>query len=178
MIRTRAKPLTSSVPTNQRTTPESIVVRFESRIVDQALPKPLRICWASGWPAVAFLPHPLEDQHVGVDGHADRQGQPGQARQGDRTAGQGHRGEQQDHVRAQGDDRDDAGEVVVDDHEDRHDRQRDDDGVDPLADRVLAEGRADLLLLERRRVDRHRQAAGLEDVDQEVHLLAAGGPPR
>ena len=66
----------------------------------------------------------------------------------------------QDHVHEQGDDRDDAGEPVVDDHEDRHDQHRDPDGEDALGDRVFAQGRADLLFLERRRVQARRQAAG------------------
>ena len=65
---------------------------------------------------------------------------------------EGHRADQQDHVQDQGDDRDDAGEPVVDDHEDRHDEHRDPDGADALGDRVLAEGRPDLLLLQRGRV--------------------------
>ena len=71
----------------------------------------------------------------------------------------------------QGDDRHDAGEPVVDDHEDRHDEHRDPDGPHALGDRVLAQGRADLLLLERRRVQAGRQAARLEDVDQVLDLL-------
>ena len=49
----------------------------------------------------------------------------------------------------QGDDRDDAGEPVVDDHEDRHDEHRDPDGPDALGDRVFAQCRAHLLFLER-----------------------------
>ena len=57
----------------------------ESKIVTQARLNPLRICWAMLGPALLLLAHPLEDQHVGVDRHADRQRQARQARQGERA---------------------------------------------------------------------------------------------
>ena len=57
-----------------------------------------------------------------------------------------------------------------------HDEHRDPDGPDPLGDRVLAQGRADLLLLERVGVQARRQAACLEDLDQVVDLLGLGTP--
>ena len=93
-------------------------------------------------PAFLLLAHPLEHQHVGVNRHADRQGQPRQARQREGGLHEGHRPDQQDHVDEQRDDRHDAREPVIDQHEDRHDQHRDPDREDALGDGVLAQGRA------------------------------------
>ena len=119
---------------------------------------------------LTLLAHPLEDEDVGIDGHADREGQPREPRQSERRLHQRHRPDEQDHVQDQADDRDQPRESVVDEHEDRHDQHRDLDRQQPLVDRVLAERRADLLFEQGDRVDRGGQAAGAEDGDQPLHL--------
>ena len=67
-----------------------------------------------------FLAHALVDEHVGVDRHADRQRQPGDARQGEVRVNRDHDGHQQDQVHHDRGAGDDARETVVDDHEDEH----------------------------------------------------------
>ena len=69
------------------TTPAMSVVRFESRIGDE------RLVAAGADAACGVLPLPqlladaLEDQHVGVDRHADREHDARDAGQGQRRAG-------------------------------------------------------------------------------------------
>ena len=81
MIMVRAKPLTSSVPDRVEHDGREQVgdVRVEDR--HPGAVEPVADLLGQAGPALLLLAHPLEDQHVGVDGHADRQGQarPGRA---------------------------------------------------------------------------------------------------
>ena len=85
---------------------EGLVVAFVDRLLRTA--------------AVAqFLAHALVDQHVGVDRHAERQRDGRDARQRQRGLQQRQQRDQQHHVDAQRDHRDQAEHPVVQDHEDR-----------------------------------------------------------
>src|SRR5437660_8577138 len=64
-----------------------------------------------------LLADALEDEHVGVHRHADREHQPGDAGQRERRADERHRGGDVQHVERQGGDRNRPRELVVDQHE-------------------------------------------------------------
>ena len=68
----------------------------------------------------------LEDQHVRVDAHAHRQDEAGDAGQRHRRADVRHQAEQNHEVEEQRDDRVDAGQLVVDQHEEHDQHQADD----------------------------------------------------
>ena len=150
---------------------ESRSVTCESKIVTQARLNPLRICCAIPAPRSFSSRIRSKTSTLASTAMPIVSARPGQAGQRERRLHERHRADQQDHVQHQRDDRDEPREPVVDEHEDRHDEHRDLDREDALGDRVLAQGRADLLLLERGRVDARRQAPPLEDRDQVVDLL-------
>ena len=68
----------------------------------------------------------------------------------------------------QRDDREDAGQAVVEDHEEADDAEADDAGDEAPVDRVLTERRADGAALHD--FQRHRERAGLELDDEVVDL--------
>ena len=67
--------------------------------------------------AAELLLDPLENQHVGVHPHADRQDEAGDAGQRHGRPEVGHQAEQDDQVEHHGDDGVDARQLVVDEHE-------------------------------------------------------------
>ena len=75
--------------------PVMIVVTLESMIALIARLKPLRMAIRSAAPLLKLLANPLVDQHVGVDRHADRQHQAGQAGQRERRLDQHHQRQHQ-----------------------------------------------------------------------------------
>src|SRR5215831_1311993 len=107
-------------------------------------------------PEPELLADALEDQHVAVDRHADREDQPGDPREGQRRAEVGHPPQHQHDVHEQGEDGVDARKAVVDEHEEGDADEAEQGGEDPRVDRVLAERRADRPL----RDDRHRGRDG------------------
>ena len=115
-----------------------------------------------------LLLHPLEDEDVGVDRHADREDEAGDAGEGE-----GDRDEPEDrqHEHRVVDEReagDDARQAVVDDHQHEHEADADEGGQDALAQEVVAQGRRDRL--GRDLLDGERQRAVAQDGDQVVGL--------
>ena len=84
MIIVRAKPFTSSVPTDVEHDAEQQVgdVRVEDR--DPGPVEPVADLLGQAGPALLLLAHALEHQHVGVDRHADGRA-PGPPARGART---------------------------------------------------------------------------------------------
>ena len=126
---------------------------------------------AQGGPPFKLLAQSLEHQHIVVHGHADRQRQSGEARQGKGRIDRQHHREQDQHVQRQRDVGHDAAEAIVPEHEQRHENRRDDHRVGALLDRVASERRTAVQLADRLFRQRHRQAAGVEHVDQFLNLL-------
>src|SRR5688572_19313391 len=71
----------------------------------------------------ALCSYALEDQHVRVDAHADREDEAGDARQGHGRAEIRHEAKEDHQVHQHGHDRVEPGELVVDEHEDRDEEQ-------------------------------------------------------
>src|SRR5690348_15109248 len=82
----------------------------------------------------------LEDEHVGVHRHADREHDAGDAPEREGPSEPVPAGEQVEDVEHHGDDRDRAGELVVDQHEDDDHYGADQPRADPFLVRVGAEG--------------------------------------
>ena len=99
--------------------------------------------------AFAFLAQTLVDQHVGIDGHAEHEHEAGQAGQREGGVDQHHEADRQQQVGQQRDAGDDAGEAVVDEHEDQHGHEGEADRQRALADRVAAERRPHGVLADR-----------------------------
>ena len=121
--------------------------------------------------AARLLPHPFEDDHVGVGCDADREDDSCDAGQGQRDRHQHRDRVEQDRVDDQGPRRDDAEEAVVRDQEQHHQDEAGDAGDQALAQGLLAEGRRDLLLADDLQVD--RQGAGVDLLGQRVGLAPA-----
>ena len=125
MIRTSAKPRMTDEPNRNRIEAVIRLDTFESRI---DVPGPVEARLDRRRQRLAdpqLLLHPLEDQDVRVDRHADRQDEARDAGQG-----QGHRDEPEDRVDEQAvvdqrEARHDARQPVVDDHEQDHEGDRD-----------------------------------------------------
>src|SRR5262245_34943143 len=123
----------------------------------------------AGRAAVAeLLADALEDDHVRVDGHADRQHQPRHARHGERALEDSHQPDQRHQVRQQREARVDPREPVVADREDDHEHQAHGGGPYAAPDRVLAQRGPDRALLldlhrdrQRARTQHHREVARL-----------------
>ena len=94
-------------------------VAWVSRMVIQTRSKPFWHGRPHGLAVAQLLADALEDEHVGVDAHADGEDDAGDAGQGEGGARVGHGPEQDQEVGGQGHDRVQAGEPVVDEHEDR-----------------------------------------------------------
>ena len=85
----------------------------------------------------------LVDQYVGVDRHAQCQGDGGDAGQRQRRLQEGEQGDQEEQVGAQGDDRDEAEQHVVRDHENGDDDKAPERGVETFANVFDAKAGAD-----------------------------------
>ena len=109
-----------------------------------------------------FFLDALENQHVRVDAHADRENEAGDARQRHRRAGIRHQAEQHDQVDRDRDERVEARELVIGQHEERHEQQAAGRRVHAGAHRVGAERRADGALFEIGQVRRQRARAQLQ----------------
>ena len=169
MIRVTAKPLMGPVPNWNRNTAEMTVVRLESKIVQNAFLKPASMADLGDLPEVEFLADALEDQHVGVHGHADGQDDAGDAGQGQGGVEIGHDAHQDQHVQQQGQHRVDAGGPVVDQHEQHDQQQAAEGGHQPLADGIGAQRGADGPFLDV--FQRRRQGARAQHQDDVVHLV-------
>ena len=169
MVSVTAKPLIGPVPNWNRKSAETIVVTLESMMVAKARWKPRSTADAHGLAELQLLADALEDQHVGVDRHADGQDHAGDAGQRERGLEGADRAEQEDDVEDQGDDGVDARALVVDEHEDDDQDQPDHAGPQPADDRVAPERRADRPLLEVG--DRGRQRAGAQHQRQVLGAL-------
>src|SRR6185436_4103209 len=90
-----------------------------------------------------FLPDSLVDEDVGVDRHADRQDDAGNAGQRQRGVEERHDGHQVDQVQDHRDDRDESRGPVVQHHEHRDREDRDAARQEAAADGVFAQRRAD-----------------------------------
>ncbi len=118
MISVTAKPLTGPVPNWNRKIAEMTIVMCVSMIVAKAFEKPFSIAVFGARPAAQLLADALEDQHVRVDRHADRQDEAGDARQRQRGLEERHGAGEQDRVQEQREHGVPAGAPVVDDHRD------------------------------------------------------------
>ncbi len=124
-------------------------------------------------PALQFLAQSLEHQHVVVHGHADGQGNAGEAGQGKYGLHREHHGEQHQQVEKQGENGHDAGKTVVGDHEQRHENRRNQHGEGAFFDRVPAEGGTAEQLADRVFGQSGGQAAGTQHGGQFLGLLLA-----
>jgi hypothetical protein len=118
-----------------------------------------------------LLAHPLEHQHVRVDGHADGEHEPGDPGQGQGGAhGQQDR-ERQQPVGCQGDRGEPAEQPVVGDHVEHGQGRADHRGLHAGPDGGLAQGGADGPLLDH--LDGDGQGPGPDQQGQVLGLLAA-----
>ena len=116
----------------------------------------------------------LEDDDVRVCRNSDREDQAGEARERERHAEDQERAVEEHAVDPKPDDRDDAEEAVEEEQEERDRKKAADAGDERLVERVLAEGRRDVLPLHLNELDGER--AGLED-EREVLCLLHGVQP-
>ena len=117
MIRTRAKPRIVDEPKRYRIVAVIRLDTFESRIEFQARPKPASTAGGQRLADPHLLLHPLEDQDVGVDRHADREDEAGDAGEGQRHRDEPEDRQHDERVVDQREARDDARQPVVDQHE-------------------------------------------------------------
>ena len=94
-----------------------------------------------------LLAHALEDQNVGIDRHADRQHDAGDAGHGQRRAEAGEHAEDDQDVERHARDGDGAGQRVVADHEGGDERDTNVGGAFAAVDGVGGERGSDLVLL-------------------------------
>ena len=111
-----ANPLIGPVPNWKRKSAEMIVVMCVSMIVPNAREKPCSIGGADGLAFAQLLADALEDQHVRIDGHAQRQDDAGDARQRQRGLEVRHHPQKDDQVQQQCQHGVDARAAVVDEH--------------------------------------------------------------
>ncbi len=126
-------------------------------------------------PRSQLFPDSLEDQDIGIDGHADGQHYPRDARQGQGGVEARHGREQDEKVEGQRHVGDEPGETVVDEHEDDHGDGGPRRGENASPDGVGAERGADRPLLENLHGSGER--AGLEH-DLEIARLLEGEAAR
>ena len=171
-------PLSWSLPTAYRTMAVKMLDRWVSMMVREGPVVAVAQGGRQVHAAVAFLAQALVDQHVGVHRHAEHEHEPGQARQRERGVDGHHEADGQQQVRQQGDGRDQAGEPVVDDHEHQDATKASTIEIVSAADGVLPERRADGVLADRQRLERGRQGAGPEQLDDPLDFrpleVAAG----
>ena len=91
---------------------------------------------------IQLLADAFEDQHVGVDRHAEGEDDSGDAGHGHRRTERGHRTEDEHHVDRQRRHRDHPRPEVVDAHESREQHHREDSGEDAVVHVVRAERRS------------------------------------
>src|SRR5690606_10175371 len=96
--------------------------------------------WRWG-PMAYFLSDTLVDQHVGVNGHTQRQRNGRNTRQGQGCLQHGQHGQQQEHVEGQANGREQTNQVVIQHDEDRNRNKAVQRGVKALANIVGTEAR-------------------------------------
>ena len=82
--------------------------------------EPVAYGQAQGGTAIEFFADTFEDQHVGVDGHADGKHQAGDSRQAKGGLNGNHQRQNQHQIQDQREGGDRAGETVINEHEDEH----------------------------------------------------------
>ena len=117
----------------------------------------------------------LENQHVRVDAHAHRQDEAGDARQRHRRAEVGHHPEQDDQVDDHRENRVDARQLVVGEHEEHDQDEAGERRADARADRIGAKRRTDHALLEVGHRGRQRARAQLQREVRRLLLVEAAG---
>ncbi len=122
-----------------------------------------------GFAEAQLFPDALEDEHVGVDAHTDREDDAGDA--GERQCGvaEAHKTEQDDQVEEQGEIGVDPRAAIVDEHEDHDGQHAGNGGGDALVDACSAEGRANGTGFEV--LDGGRQRAGAQHHAEVLGLL-------
>ena len=143
-----AKPRIGPVPNWKRNAAAMSDATWVSRMVSSTRSKPAATACFTPLAVVELFLDALEDQHVRVDAHADRQDEAGDAGQRHRRARVGHQAEQDDQVDRDRDERVEAGQLVVDEHEQHDQQQAARRRQHAGADRVGAERRADRALFE------------------------------
>ena len=120
------------------------------------------------FPVLQLLADALEDQHVRVDRDADRQHESGEPGQREGEPEPREPGEREDDVQGQRGHGQHTRQPVVRHHDQHDEGDADDSGADTVADRVLAERRADGALFddrerggERPRLEHQRQVLGV-----------------
>ncbi len=121
--------------------------------------------------AVLFFAKSLEDEDVGIDAHAEREDDAGNAREREGCLQGGHAREDDEHVHQHRREGHDAAEVVVADEEDADDDEAGDAGDEAGLQVVAAQLRADGAFADRLFAQPRGQRAGVERAD-EVLLLA------
>ena len=142
-------------------------VRVENRV--EALRVTGRDRGSHGPPAAHFFLDAFEHDDVRVGRDADRQDQPGEARQCERHVEQQDRRVVEERVDREPDDGDEAEEAVQQEQEERDDDEADRGRVPRLGQRLLAERRRDVGALDLREADGQR--TGLEDEREVLRLL-------
>lgn len=121
-----------------------------------------------------LLPGSFEDEDVGVHGHADREDEPGEARQGEGGAQCGQGGVREESVAGQGDGREAAEEAVHDGDEECGKCCADDGGPGAGPDGFGAEGGADGALFDG--LDGYGEGAAVDEQGQFAGLFGGEVP--
>ncbi len=101
-------------------------------------------CPAQGFTFAQFFANSFVNQHVRIDGHADGQHQPGDARQRERRSHRAHHAQQNNDIREQRDIRHHSRHHVIDQHEYRDCKCPVNRRFHTAANRIRAQRRADL----------------------------------
>ena len=120
-----------------------------------------------------LLADPLVDQHVGVDRHADRQGDASEPRQREGSVDHRHHPEDDDAVEQQRDVGDQTGEEVVPQHDHGHHDHRERDRLETDDEILLADRGAQHVDRDRLRAESGLEGACGKHADQVVDLLVA-----
>ena len=169
--RVTAKPRIGPLPNWKRTDRRD--ARGDQRVTDGS-PGPIIAaldCGADGLAQRQLLADAFEDQHVVVHGDGHGQHDPGNAGQAEREAEIGHQGEQDDEVEDQREVGHQAGEAVVDDHEDEDEGGGQSRRGEAGLDRVFAHRRPDRAFFDD--VDGRGQGAGAQDDGQVLRFVDA-----
>ena len=149
MPRVSAKPLMPPVAAQNRMMAVRMVVMLQSNTARKAFLKPALVAAPMVLPGRHLVAHAGEDEHVGVDRHAQGEDHAGDAGQGHRDP-DGVEDAQEEHaVDDEGDAGHHAQQTVVGDHEDHDEQQADGAGDEGLVESRLAQGGADGVLAHR-----------------------------
>ena len=118
-----------------------------------------------------FFTQTFEDQHVGIDGHTDRQDDTGDTGKREDRVEHAHRTEYEDNVQCQCDVGHRTAEEVVNQHEGRHGDQAVDAGSEAFLHVLFTDGGTVVRFADRILIHLAWQATGFEGTDEVSHFL-------